>query len=110
MLPLVNGRMSLTTPYSLEWRPLPRAGSSDQDLVAAGSAPVEAITPVVVEAMAELAGLFGQCRLVIQSAAGHYPWLDDPQAFVRAVEGPPPPHPSHARGGAREGAGDTGGR
>jgi hypothetical protein len=38
MLPLVNGRMSLTTPYSLEWRPLPRAGSSDQDLVAAGSA------------------------------------------------------------------------
>jgi len=59
---------------------------------------------------AEYAALFPSAELVVQPGAGHYPWLDDPQAFVRAVEGPPPPHPSHARGGAREGAGDTGGR
>jgi len=34
---------------------------------------------------AELAGLFPDARLVVQSGAGHYPWLDDPAWFVSAV-------------------------
>lgn len=54
MLPLMNGRMSLTTPYSLEWRPLPRAGGVDQDLVAAGFALGQArrfAPPLRLEAM-----------------------------------------------------------
>ena len=34
---------------------------------------------------AELAGLYPDARLVVQSGAGHYPWLDDPAWFVSAV-------------------------
>jgi pimeloyl-ACP methyl ester carboxylesterase len=59
---------------------------------------------------AEYAPLFPRGRLVVQPGAGHFPWQDDPAAFARAVGGPPPPHPARARDGAREGAGDTGGR
>lgn len=33
----------------------------------------------------EFAGLFGAAEVVIQPGAGHFPWLDDPEAFVRAV-------------------------
>jgi pimeloyl-ACP methyl ester carboxylesterase len=59
---------------------------------------------------AEYAPLFPRGRLAVQPGAGHFPWQDDPAAFVRAGGGPPPPHPARARDGAREGAGDTGGR
>ena len=34
------------------------------------------------EAMARVADLFPHCRLVIQSAAGHFPWLDDAEQFL----------------------------
>ncbi|MFD7611663.1 alpha/beta fold hydrolase [Streptomyces sp. NPDC059828] len=34
---------------------------------------------------AELAALFPHARTVVQAGAGHYPWLDDPEAFRRAV-------------------------
>ncbi|MFE7529588.1 alpha/beta fold hydrolase [Kitasatospora sp. NPDC057542] len=33
------------------------------------------------------AALFRRARAVVQPAAGHYPWLDDPAAFTRAVAG-----------------------
>ncbi|MER5732064.1 alpha/beta hydrolase [Streptomyces sp. NPDC002138] len=36
-------------------------------------------------AMAEVADLFPDARLVVQSGAGHYPWLDDPARFVAAT-------------------------
>jgi pimeloyl-ACP methyl ester carboxylesterase len=36
---------------------------------------------------AEYAGLFGQAELVVQPAAGHSPWLDDPEWFVQTVAG-----------------------
>ena len=35
--------------------------------------------------IAELAGLFPNATLVTQPGAGHYPWLDDPTWFTRAV-------------------------
>ena len=38
---------------------------------------------------AEYAGLIPSAELVVQPGAGHYPWLDDRQAFVRAVVGAP---------------------
>ena len=34
---------------------------------------------------AEYAELFGRCELVVQPGGGHYPWLDDPDAFVRSA-------------------------
>ncbi|MFI6642858.1 alpha/beta fold hydrolase [Streptomyces sp. NPDC050504] len=34
---------------------------------------------------AELAALFPAGELVVQAGAGHYPWVDDPGAFARAV-------------------------
>lgn len=34
---------------------------------------------------AEYAGLFRQAELTVQPGAGHYPWLDDPDSFVRAL-------------------------
>ncbi|MFF1447952.1 alpha/beta fold hydrolase [Streptomyces sp. NPDC058274] len=36
-------------------------------------------------AMAELAGLFPDARLVVQPGAGHFPWLDDADAFVATM-------------------------
>jgi pimeloyl-ACP methyl ester carboxylesterase len=36
---------------------------------------------------AEYAGLFGRAELAVQPGAGHYPWLDDPGWFVRALAG-----------------------
>ncbi|MBH5334179.1 alpha/beta hydrolase [Streptomyces pactum] len=50
-------------------------------LVLAGEADVSAPPP----AMAELAGLFPDARLVVQPGAGHFPWLDDAGAFVAAT-------------------------
>ncbi|MEI7032191.1 alpha/beta hydrolase [Streptomyces pratensis] len=35
---------------------------------------------------AELAALFPHAEFVVQRGAGHFPWLDDPGAFSRAVE------------------------
>ncbi|MFE1382511.1 alpha/beta fold hydrolase [Streptomyces sp. NPDC058740] len=36
---------------------------------------------------AEAASLFPEITHTIQAAAGHYPWLDNPQAFAATVEG-----------------------
>ncbi|RKT09512.1 pimeloyl-ACP methyl ester carboxylesterase [Streptomyces sp. 1114.5] len=36
---------------------------------------------------ADAASLFPEAKLAIQPGAGHYPWLDDPQAFTAKVEG-----------------------
>ncbi|SOB88480.1 alpha/beta fold hydrolase [Streptomyces sp. 1331.2] len=36
---------------------------------------------------ADAASLFPEAKLAIQPGAGHYPWLDDPQAFTAQVEG-----------------------
>lgn len=36
-------------------------------------------------AMAEIAELFPNARLVVQPAAGHYPWLDDADTFVTTI-------------------------
>lgn len=36
-------------------------------------------------AMAEVAALFPAAELVVQPGAGHFPWLDDPTAFVAAL-------------------------
>ena len=32
-----------------------------------------------------LAALFPQARLAVQPGAGHFPWLDDPAAFVTTM-------------------------
>jgi pimeloyl-ACP methyl ester carboxylesterase len=34
----------------------------------------------------EYADLFPRARLVVQSGAGHFPWVDDPDAFAAAVQ------------------------
>lgn len=36
---------------------------------------------------AEYAGLFPQAELAVQPSGGHYPWLDDPEWFVRTLAG-----------------------
>jgi pimeloyl-ACP methyl ester carboxylesterase len=36
---------------------------------------------------ADYAGLFPHAELAVQEAAGHYPWLDDPERFVQTVAG-----------------------
>jgi pimeloyl-ACP methyl ester carboxylesterase len=36
---------------------------------------------------AEYAGLFRQAELAVQPGGGHYPWLDDPEWFVRTLAG-----------------------
>lgn len=41
-------------------------------------------TPPV--AVAEFAGLFPNAELVVQSGAGHFPWVDDPARLAGAVE------------------------
>lgn len=50
-------------------------------LVVAGEADPLA-PPVVLE---QLTGLLPRGRLHVQAGAGHYPWVDDPEAFVAAV-------------------------
>ncbi|MEW2393797.1 alpha/beta hydrolase [Streptomyces venezuelae] len=50
-------------------------------LVLAGEADLNSPPP----AMAELAGLFPAAELVVQPGAAHFPWLDDPAAFVTAA-------------------------
>ncbi|GIH66626.1 alpha/beta fold hydrolase [Microbispora siamensis] len=37
-------------------------------------------------AMRELASLLGDVELLVQPAVGHFPWVDDPQAFAASVE------------------------
>ncbi|MER5349258.1 alpha/beta hydrolase [Kitasatospora sp. NPDC002551] len=39
------------------------------------------------ESAAGAAALFPEVTLAVQPGAGHYPWLDDPQAFTARVEG-----------------------
>jgi pimeloyl-ACP methyl ester carboxylesterase len=39
-----------------------------------------------VAAVRQLAALFGNAELVTQPESGHFPWVDDPAAFVAAVE------------------------
>ncbi|WP_409236319.1 alpha/beta fold hydrolase [Streptomyces sp. PA5.6] len=50
-------------------------------LVLAGEADLNSPPP----AMAELAKLFPGAELVVQPGAAHFPWLDDPAAFVAAA-------------------------
>ncbi len=50
-------------------------------LVLAGS--VDVGNPVA--AMAEVAALFPRGEVVVQDGAGHFPWVDDPAAFVALV-------------------------
>ncbi|MGW6915209.1 alpha/beta fold hydrolase [Kitasatospora sp. NPDC054939] len=38
-----------------------------------------------VQALVEIAELFPNARLEVQPGAGHFPWLDDPREFRRAV-------------------------
>ncbi|MER5470596.1 alpha/beta hydrolase [Streptomyces sp. NPDC002935] len=47
-------------------------------LVLAGEVDLNSPPP----AMAEVAALFPHAELVVQSGAGHFPWLDDPDPFV----------------------------
>ncbi|MFE7468209.1 alpha/beta fold hydrolase [Streptomyces sp. NPDC057499] len=49
---------------------------------------------------AELAALFPDAEFVVQRGAAHFPWLDDPGAFVRTVEAflDPGVHSVHAGG------------
>ena len=37
------------------------------------------------EAMVRVAELFAHCQLVIQRAAGHFPWLDDAEQFLSST-------------------------
>ncbi|MFD5746241.1 alpha/beta fold hydrolase [Streptomyces sp. NPDC127033] len=53
-----------------------------------------------------LAGLFGHGRLTVLEGAGHFPWLDEPGAFVRAVAGFPD---SGTHGGNAEEEAEAGG-
>jgi proline iminopeptidase len=50
-------------------------------LVLAGGSDTGNPTPV----MAEVAALFPQGELVVQDGGGHFPWVDDPVAFVALV-------------------------
>ena len=50
-------------------------------LLVAGEVDLNAIPQVV----AEYAEIFPNARLVVQPEAGHYPWLDDAEAFVATV-------------------------
>jgi pimeloyl-ACP methyl ester carboxylesterase len=52
-------------------------------LVAAGEYDV-ALPP---KRAAEYAGLFAQAELAVQPGGGHFPWLDDPEWFVRTLAG-----------------------
>lgn len=69
-------------------------GAFDPDLVRAGLARLSA--PVLLLAAeydgnplprvaAVAAGSFPSARLAVQPGAGHYPWIDDPRAFVRLL-------------------------
>jgi proline iminopeptidase len=40
------------------------------------------VTPALVQ---EAAPLFNDATVVVQSGAAHFPWVDDPAAFVAAV-------------------------
>lgn len=51
------------------------------------------LSPRPAEA-ARLAEAFPQAQLVVQPAAGHFPWVDDPAYFVDALIAPAPDHMS----------------
>ncbi|MFE2298435.1 alpha/beta fold hydrolase [Streptomyces sp. NPDC059445] len=51
-------------------------------LVLAGEVDLNSPAP----AMTEVAALFPDAELVVQSGAGHFPWLDDPKLFVTTTE------------------------
>ncbi|MGR8007042.1 alpha/beta fold hydrolase [Streptomyces hypolithicus] len=57
------------------------AGFRAPVLLVAGEVDLSAIPGVV----AEYAELFPNARLVVQPAAGHFPWLDDAERFVASV-------------------------
>ncbi|MEV0723868.1 alpha/beta hydrolase [Micromonospora purpureochromogenes] len=70
------------------------AGGSDPDATTSALTRLEA--PVLLltgeydvglppKRAAEYAGLFPQAELAVQPGAGHYPWLDDPESFVRTL-------------------------
>jgi pimeloyl-ACP methyl ester carboxylesterase len=71
-------------------------GALDPDAVRAAIARLDA--PVLLVAgeydpglppkrASEYAGLFPNAELVVQPAAGHFPWLDDPASFAGTVTG-----------------------
>jgi pimeloyl-ACP methyl ester carboxylesterase len=44
------------------------------------------LDPLVTPAMVrEAAPVFGDATVTVQPGAGHFPWLDDPAAFVAAI-------------------------
>ncbi|MET9907610.1 alpha/beta hydrolase [Streptomyces sp. NPDC006476] len=59
------------------------AGCTAPTLVLAGQVDLNSPSPAV----SELAGLFPKAEFVEVSGAGHFPWLDDPQAFTAATAG-----------------------
>jgi proline iminopeptidase len=59
------------------------AGCTAPTLVLAGQVDLNSPSPAV----SELAGLFPRAEFVEVSGAGHFPWLDDPQAFTAATAG-----------------------
>jgi pimeloyl-ACP methyl ester carboxylesterase len=87
---------------------LPQDPAALRRSLAAVSAPVLVYTgeldpgqrPVEAEA---LAAVFPRGRVVVQPGAGHFPWLDDPASFVKALipagtSAPPRPLPDDAPG------------
>ncbi|MEU4167795.1 alpha/beta hydrolase [Streptomyces sp. NPDC026665] len=58
------------------------AGLSSPVLVLAGELDLNSPAPT----MAEVAALFPHAELVVQDAAGHFPWLDDPERFAATTE------------------------
>lgn len=61
-------------------------------LVLAGEVDLNSPPP----AMAEYAGLFAHARYVVQPAAGHHPWVDDPALFTAATAAFLTDSPGHA--------------
>jgi len=69
-------------------------GALDPETTRAGLAQVAGEVLVLVgeldfeptpESGRALAALFPQARLVVQPGTGHFPWLDDPAAFVTTM-------------------------
>jgi pimeloyl-ACP methyl ester carboxylesterase len=69
-------------------------GAFDPDVVRSGLAALTARVLLVAGEVdvvlpprqaSQYAGFFPAARLLVQPAAGHSPWLDDPQRFVRTV-------------------------
>jgi pimeloyl-ACP methyl ester carboxylesterase len=107
--PFLSGRFDAAAREQLarepEWRNEDAAaryyapGAIDPDAVRTGlaalSAPVLLLTgehdvSLPPRRAAEFAALFPHADTVVQPGAGHYPWLDDPGLFTRAVQPGPP--------------------